>query len=182
MLHANEQLMYFYLNGHGHSYMDTTHFEYATHAPHLDVARGKVLNCGLGMGFAMYNFAAKPEVTQVVTVELDPELVALFPQFSGYDYWPEHIKAKCSIINQSALTKVDSFEPDHIFVDIGKWCLGKEPEIMDRAKEIAALYPGAPISVWTQEKLPHREDFPLARLRLPEDYDLEIVSLTDLRP
>ncbi|QHJ74631.1 polyamine aminopropyltransferase [Vibrio phage VH2_2019] len=83
------------------TWMSFTAMELESHAFHIERAKGHVVIVGLGMGMILMNVLSKPDVTKVTVVELDPSVITLFKEVSGYEDW-EGI-SKLNILNTDAL-------------------------------------------------------------------------------
>ena len=63
--------------------MSNTQMEIRTAQVALRKATGRVIITGLGLGMVLYGILAKPEVTEVLVVEFDPDIIKLTaPHFS----------------------------------------------------------------------------------------------------
>lgn len=135
----------------GKTWMSIMPIELESQMPHIHVASGVVVNCGLGMGFSTLNFARKPEVTEVHVVELDPDVLELFFSASDFDQWPEEWRRKIKFHNQSAFDPIPGVrEVDFLFADI--WVSMCEDGFMEDARRIVAQYDRvSKVGVWTQE-------------------------------
>lgn len=90
----------------GQEWMTITPNEIETMQPVIDVAQGKVITFGLGLGYFPYMISKKEEVSSVTVVEKDVKVIRLFqkyilPQFSH----PE----KVSIIQMDAFEYIENF-------------------------------------------------------------------------
>jgi hypothetical protein len=69
-------------------WMSLTQMEIESQAPMIAAAYGHTVIAGLGMGFALYNIAKKPEVTRVTLLEIDTEVIGLLDKVSDWRNWP----------------------------------------------------------------------------------------------
>src|SRR6185437_15577773 len=71
-----------------HVWMSTSRLERESHSFHLKHARGNVVMCGVGMGLYLFNLAASPQVERICAVELDPNVIELVKNATGFESWP----------------------------------------------------------------------------------------------
>lgn len=128
-------------------WMSVTRMEIESHMPHLAAARGDVVVMGLGMGFALYNIARKPEVTSVVLVERDPEILRLFDQITDWRGWPGI--EKVTIIEGDALTYQPDREVDFLYADI--WPLLGDSRALADTQAIQQNVRARQVGFWGQE-------------------------------
>jgi len=99
----------------GRTWMSLVPGEMESQMPHLAAARGTVVVCGLGMGVMAYAVSARTAVERLVVVEKDPEVVAMFHEFAGFEAWPQ--RAKIEIVEADAReVRVDGV--DFLYADI----------------------------------------------------------------
>lgn len=72
----------------GTIWMSLTKMEIESQMHHIAAAHGHTVIAGLGMGFVLFNILAKPEVTKVTLLEIDPEVVALMDRVTDWRKWP----------------------------------------------------------------------------------------------
>jgi len=65
----------------GREWMTVTPSEINTMTADIRAVHGKVAVFGLGLGYYAFMASEKPEVTQVIVVERDPEVISLFREF-----------------------------------------------------------------------------------------------------
>jgi hypothetical protein len=142
----------FVLKKDGTVWMSCTHMEIESHLIHLHNAHGRVVNCGLGMGFSMLNFAALDEVDEVVTIERDPDVIEMFYETSSFHtLWPQEYKEKCTIICQDAFEPVPGYKScDFLYVDIWE-SMGSETMPEDTARIFNNFDHVGEVGMWTQE-------------------------------
>lgn len=138
----------------GRTWMSVTPNEITTVRPHIEAARRRVLALGLGMGYYAYMAALKPEVESVTTVEISPDVIALFeahilPQF------PEYARRKVRIVRNDAfryISRLRDGEFDACFADV--W-LGQEDgaEAYLRLKRMARKFGHMSISYWIEDSI-----------------------------
>lgn len=97
-------------------WMSLARMEVESHMPHLAAARGRVVVMGLGMGFALYNVMQKHDVTSVVVVEQNPDIVELLNNTTCWRQWPGH--EKVSLVMDDALRYKPAGEVDFLYADI----------------------------------------------------------------
>lgn len=76
----------------GTVYMSGSPAELETQAPHIAAATGCTVIAGGGLGISLYNILAKPDVTEVVLIEIDPDIVDYLKRVSRS--WPGAEKLK----------------------------------------------------------------------------------------
>jgi hypothetical protein len=100
-----------YLYERGFEWMDDSPAEMKGHDFAVEAASGKVLIGGLGLGCIVKRLQEKPEVTEIVVVEIDQDVIDLV--------W-EHLDVlKASIVNADLadyLETVNDF--DYIYMDV----------------------------------------------------------------
>jgi len=97
-------------------WMSLTPMELESNMPHIAAARGTVVVAGLGMGFFVYNILRKPEVTRVVVLEKDANLVTLFIKTIRRNHW-RHLD-KFELVLGDALQFVPKHNVDFLYADI----------------------------------------------------------------
>lgn len=113
----SEPFYYLVIKEQGVTWMSVTPFEINTMKPIIEKVNGKVITLGLGLGYFAAMAALKPEVSEVLVVEKDNQVIQLFLK---HVYPRLENKEKIKIHHQDAYeylkTQKDSF--DHLFVDI----------------------------------------------------------------
>ena len=105
-------------------WMSLTPMESESHMPHIAAAHGTVVVAGLGMGFVLHNILCKPEVTRVIVLEKDKDVVKLFKRTIRRDHWLPALD-KFELRLGDALAFRPDFHVDFLYVDL--WpCLGEE--------------------------------------------------------
>jgi len=102
-------------------WMSTGLFEVESHAWHVHCAQGVVAVAGLGMGMYAYAVSKKPEVTRVVVVERDPQVLEILRRSAGFDDWPGRDKIEIVIADAFAPDWAAAFKgarPDYLYADI----------------------------------------------------------------
>jgi hypothetical protein len=82
MIHGDQDALvspgrYVMLKINGKLVMTDTAMERRTNRRFVNKAQGRVLVAGLGIGLILHPLAAKPEVTEVLVIEKEPDVVAL---------------------------------------------------------------------------------------------------------
>lgn len=98
-------------------WMSITPMEIESHLSHINAAYGHTIIAGLGMGFALYNIAAKPEVTKITVLEKDPEIIKLLNRSADWENWLG-VKEKVSLVIGDALTYKPEHQIDFLYADI----------------------------------------------------------------
>ena len=119
----------------------------------IDAARGRVVTFGLGLGYFAYRAAAKPSVSAVTVVELDPAVVSLFQ---------EHILPQIHFKNKITVVQCDAFDylehrmskcpPDFVFMDIWHDIADGVP-LYVRARQYEARFPRTRFTYWIDRSL-----------------------------
>jgi hypothetical protein len=128
-------------------WMSLTPMELESHMPHIAAARGTVVVAGLGMGFFVYNILRKPEVTRVVVLEKDANLVTLFNKAIRRNHW-RHLD-KFELALGDALQFVPKHDVDFLYADIWPY-LGDETALA-KTQAIQANVKARTVGFWGQE-------------------------------
>lgn len=128
-------------------WMSLTRMEIESHMPHLAAARGRVVVMGLGMGFALYNIARKPEIERVTIVERDPDMLELLNRTTDWQDWPGIEKVEFVI--GDALLYEPQGEVDFLYADIWPH-LGDERALAD-TQAMQARVRARSVGFWGQE-------------------------------
>lgn len=102
----------------GVEWMSVIPSEINTMRPLLKQAQGKMLVCGLGLGYFAYHLSRKDNVEQIIVVEKEAAVIQWFTQWI-LPQWEQPEKLK--IIHADAFAAVDRLKPgevDTIFVDL----------------------------------------------------------------
>lgn len=152
----------------GITWMSLTPGEVESQSPHLAAARGTVVVCGLGMGMMAYAVSARSAVERLVVVERDPEVIAMFHQFAGFDSWPQ--RAKVEIVQADACEfRMDGV--DFLYADI--WPFYRMDAMIRDIKRMHANIPAPACGYWGQEL--DMVDWALAQGVAREDFSAEHV-------
>ena len=139
----------------GRAWMSTDPMELESHQPHIAMAHGNVVVCGLGMGLAVYNMALKPEVKSIMVVEINLKMMRAFRRFSNYENWPPEIKNKISFIRDDVIQPEGfEWEPvDYMYCDTWLQLYGDEGVPHTRSSRNSLLIGQKPryVSLWGQE-------------------------------
>ena len=124
-----------------------------TTKPAVDVAHGKVLTYGLGLGYFAFMAAIKPGVESVTVVERSRQVIDLFKQFI-LPQFPD--PSKIEIVESDAFDfaekEMKNGEYDSVFVDI--WHDPSDGcELYLRMKEYEYLLPDAKFVYWVEDTL-----------------------------
>ncbi len=140
-----------YLIKNGHIWMSTSRLERESHAIHLKHAKGNVLVCGVGMGMYLFNIAAKPEVEKIIAVDLDPVILDLVQQATGFKSWVGW--DKITFVRKDALElSPEDLGPeqiDYLYIDI--WPELGNPEALAQTRMIQSVVDAKRVGWWGQE-------------------------------
>lgn len=128
------------------TWMSLTPMEVESQAAFRDIAQGHVVVCGLGMGLMAYGVGMKPEVTRVTVVERDPEVVAMFHEFSGFADWA--CRDKVEIITADA-RETNLGAVDFLYADI--WPFYRMDVMVPDMRAIAGTIQAPRCGYWGQE-------------------------------
>lgn len=137
----------------GREWMTLMPNETNTTKPALDIAEGKVLTFGLGLGYFAYMAAIKPGVKSVTVVERSRDVIELFekyilPQFPN----PGMIEIIESDAFEFAQKHMKDGAYDSVFVDI--WHDPSDGcEFYLKMKEYENLLPNARFAYWVEDTL-----------------------------
>lgn len=130
----------------GETWMSLVPGEVESQAPHLAVAHGIVVICGLGMGVMAYAVSALRAVERVVVVERDPEVIAMFRQFAAFDRWPQRGKVELVQDDACAYRRADV---DFLYADI--WPYYRMDAMITDMQRMHANMPSPRCGYWGQE-------------------------------
>jgi hypothetical protein len=129
------------------TWMSTAWDEVDSQAPHVAAGRGHVVLMGAGMGVALFNLLAKPDVRQVTLVEREPLVLDILEQGAGMSTWPGSEKLHV------ALEDAIAFSPDQpvnlLYVDI--WPTIGEAQNVEEMQAIQKRVKAASVGWWGQE-------------------------------
>ena len=137
----------------GREWMTLMPNETNTTKPALDVARGKVLTYGLGLGYFAYMASIKDEVTSVTVVERSEDAIALFkehilPQFPN----PQKVTVVRSDAFEFAERQMENGAYDTVFTDL--WHDPSDGvELYLKMKEYENKLPNAHFVYWIEKTL-----------------------------
>lgn len=111
-------------------WMSVTPMEIESHLHHINMANGRVVVGGLGMGFYLHNICLKEDVTEIFVIEQNTDVIALFHKIAKPELWAGWDKV--TIINGDIIN--DEFEEnvvnaDYLYVDIWPTLGGDEAEV-----------------------------------------------------
>jgi spermidine synthase len=129
------------------SWMSTAWYEVDSQAPHVAAGRGHVVVMGAGMGIAVYNLLARPEVRRVTLVEREQLVLDLLEQAAGMSTWPGH--EKLHVVLGDALDFSPDEPVDFLYVDI--WPTIGEKQNIEEMQAIQGRVKAAGVSWWGQE-------------------------------
>lgn len=78
-------------------WMSTTPMELESQSIGIELAKGHVVICGLGMGWSAAATALNPHVTAVTVVEYDPDVIALHDELNIFSQLPAAERSKITI-------------------------------------------------------------------------------------
>jgi 16S rRNA A1518/A1519 N6-dimethyltransferase RsmA/KsgA/DIM1 with predicted DNA glycosylase/AP lyase activity len=110
-------------------------------------AKGRVLTAGLGLGMFASMVARKDEVTEVVVVEIDKDIIKLCkPQ-------NKRIKVRHGDVKEFLKTTKEKF--DYIYIDIHYSTGAMEyiETVLPMKKVIEERFPGVPHDFWGEEEM-----------------------------
>lgn len=128
-------------------WMSITRLEIESHMPHIAAARGHVVITGLGMGFALYNIAKRPEVTKVTVVEQSKEIAALLDNSTQWKSWPG--AGKVTVVFDDALNYKPRREVDFLYADI--WPKVGDILALKQTQQMQRNINAKSVGFWTQE-------------------------------
>jgi len=137
----------------GREWMLVTPNEVETIRPAVSAATGNVVTFGLGLGYFPYMASRKPDVKQVVVVERDPNVTALFEEYLLPQFpFREKIRLVCSDAF-GYLEDVMPFEHfDYLYADI--WHdAGDGVPLYLRFNKYEERFPGTKFDYWIEETM-----------------------------
>lgn len=149
----------------GNEWMTLTPVDLDTCEEAIDLAHGRVVTFGLGLGYYAYMASEKAEVESVTVVELSPDVIRLF-ETHILPQMPNGHKIK--IVNMDAFQYAREVMPeekfDLAFVDTWRDASDGAPMYL-RMKELEHLSPNTKFTYWI-------ENFLISRLRAERYCDL----------
>jgi hypothetical protein len=128
-------------------WMSLTRMEVESQMMHIAAAKGHVVIGGLGMGFALFNIARKPEVTKITLLEVDPEVIQLVDKVTNWTKWQGYDKIEL-VVGDARDFK--PHEPvDYMFLDI--WPHLGDSRALEDVKTIQKNVQAASLGWWAQE-------------------------------
>lgn len=94
-------------------WMSDTPMEYETNYPAINIAKGDVLECGLGIGLFTYHASKRKQVKNITIVELEKDVIDLV--------YPVVENKKTNIINSDALNFLKSTNRKFDTIHIDLW-------------------------------------------------------------
>jgi hypothetical protein len=132
------------------TWMSLTPVEMEAQLPHLGAARGTVAVCGLGMGLMAYAVAHQTGVDRVLVIERDPEVVAIFKTFSGYEDWTVRDRVEIVLSDAMDPTLAGRLGPvDVLYADI--WPYLRMDCMVPDMQRIHRAIPAPVCGYWGQE-------------------------------
>jgi|AGTN01.1.fsa_nt_gi Spermidine synthase len=128
------------------TWMSLVPMEVESQMPHLAVASGTVVICGLGLGLMAYAVAARKAVSRVIVVERDPEVADMFREFSAFDTWPQRSKVELVLADAREFRFGGA---DFLYVDI--WPFYRMDTMIQDMKAIHRNVPAPRCGYWGQE-------------------------------
>lgn len=154
----------------GEIWMSTTAMETESQQPFVWAAHGHSVICGLGMGIALMNIAAKPDVHRVTVVEKDPEVLGAFRHFTDASSWEGW--GKVTLLEADAFDVEIDGPIDFLYMDIWPY-LGQKQALEETQAVHCRLRPTS-IGFWGQE-------FDFVAWLAREGIDPDLVSDEDWR-
>ena len=137
----------------GREWMTLMPNETVTTKPAIDLANGKVVTYGLGLGYFVFHAVNKESVTSVTVVERSEEVISLFkeyllPQFPH----PEKIRIICADAFDYAEHIAPAEHFDFCFADI--WHdVGDGRQLYQKFKSLEPLSPNTEYSYWLEKSI-----------------------------
>jgi len=136
----------------GREWMTVTPSEINTMTADICAASGKVAVFGLGLGYYAFMVSEKADVSQVVVIERDPEVISLFrefvlPQFPHRD--------KVTVLERDAFTYAQSMGQEHFdcaYVDIWHDVLDGVQMYL-KMKRLEKYSPGTKFLYWIEPSM-----------------------------
>ena len=136
----------------GREWMTVTPSEINTMTDDINAAYGKTAVFGLGLGYYAFMVSEKPEVTEVVVVERDPEVISLFrelilPQFPHME--------KITVVEADAYAFAEKMGDQHFdcaYVDIWHDVLDGV-ELYLQMKRLEGCSPGTNFLYWIEPSM-----------------------------
>ncbi|RPJ26495.1 MAG: hypothetical protein EHM33_11405 [Chloroflexi bacterium] len=129
------------------AWMSTAWDEVDSQAPHVAAGGGHVVLMGAGMGVALFNLLAKPEVQQVTLVEREPLVLDILEQSTGMSSWRGIEKLHVALVD--ALEFSPEGPVDHLYVDI--WPTIGEGQNVEEMQAIQRRVRASSVGWWGQE-------------------------------
>jgi spermidine synthase len=131
-------------------WMSLTPMEVMSQKSGLDFAQGRTLIGGLGLGWLTSKVLEKPEVSQVVQIELDPHVLEFFGRPLSYLYPDKLDLVEANVWEFLENTALEQF--DTILLDI--WPRYNDARRDQNLKELRKLH--SRVWAWGQEKFINR--------------------------
>jgi hypothetical protein len=128
-------------------WMSLTPMELESHQPHIAAAKGVVVVAGLGMGFYLYNIIRKPEVTRVIVLEKDKNVVSLWKRTIDTNQWMGFRKVELIIGDAHAYKP--GFPVDFLYADI--WSHLGDQDALEITQRLQANIQAKEVGFWGQE-------------------------------
>ncbi len=114
-------------------------------------AFGNMVIMGLGMGWIAANSALNPDVTKVIVVERDPDVISLFYDSGAFESLPAAAKPKMEIVQADALQWCPEAGQgvDFLYADI--WLHLAEPQALDQVRQMQDNIQAERVYFWGQE-------------------------------
>lgn len=133
----------------GEAWMTTTPLEIESQEIGVRLARGHVLVCGLGLGWAAAATACRPDVDRVTVIECDPEVLALHRELGLLAQLPEPARVKLQLIEADAYAYVPEQPVDLLMPDI--WLPLVNDGRIEEVRRMQANVAAAAVYFWGQE-------------------------------
>jgi len=128
-------------------WMSLTPMELESHQPHIAAAKGTVVVAGLGMGFYLYNIIRKPEVTRVIVLEKDRNVVNLWKRTIDQNQWIGFRKVE--LVIGDAHSYQPDFPVDFLYADI--WAHLGDMHALEVTQQLQANIKAKEVGFWGQE-------------------------------
>lgn len=129
------------------SWMSTSWDEVDSQSVHVAAGHGHVVLMGAGMGVALFNLLALPQVRQVTLVELEPMVLDILEQSTQMSAWIGSKKLR--VVLKDALDFSADQPVDHLYADI--WATLGEEQTVAEMQAIQQQVNASSVGWWGQE-------------------------------
>lgn len=152
------------LHREGVTWMSICPLEVESQEIGVRLAKGHVVICGMGMGWAALAAAARDEVASVTVIERDPEIIALHAELDLAAQLPSEARAKLTVVEGDALEWQPEGKVDFLLADI--WQPLFDDVRLGHTQTMQANMAASAVHMWGQELV-------LARTALAAGHDLD---------